>query len=118
MLGLVQIQIWLESPAVLILGSKPSTALAATNTTTTSTLQITRPAAVLPQSVNSMEGWLDLTKKADGTQLMTVPTPASATTAKIAQYLIDQQRFMRIGQIFLQCEILEYQLLVIVLRIL
>ena len=100
MLGLVQIQIWLESPAVLILGSKPSTALAATNTTTNSTLQITRPAAVLPQRMNSMEGWLDLTKNADGTQLMTVPTPASATTATIAQYLIDQQRFMRIGQNF------------------
>ena len=43
MLGLVQIQIsWLESPAVLILGSRPSVALAATNSTTTSSLQIHR----------------------------------------------------------------------------
>jgi hypothetical protein len=40
MLGLVQIQIWLESPAVLILGSKPSVDLAATNSTTTSSLHI------------------------------------------------------------------------------
>ena len=105
MLGLVQIQIWLESPAVLILGSKPSTALAATNTTTTSTLQITRPAAVLPQRANSMEGWLDLTKNSDGTQLMAVPPSASSTTGTLSLYLIDQQRFMRIGQ----WEILEKQ---------
>ena len=100
MLGLVQIQIWLESPAVLILGSKPSTALAATNTTTTSTLQITRPAAVLPQRANSMEGWLDLTKNSDGTQLMAVPPSATSTTGTLSLYLIDQQRFMRIGQNF------------------
>jgi hypothetical protein len=90
MLGLVQIQIWLESLAVLILGSKPSTALAATNTTTTSTLQITRPAAVLPQRANSMEGWLDLTKNSDGTQLMAVPPSATSTTGTLSLYLIDQ----------------------------
>ncbi len=100
MLGLVQIQIWLESPAVLILGSKPSTALAATNTTTTSTLQITRPAAVLPQRANSMEGWLDLTKNSDGTQLMAVPPSATSTTGTLSLNLIDQQRFMRICQNF------------------
>ena len=98
MLGLVQIQIWLESPAVLILGSKPSTALAATNSTTSSSLQITRSAGIIPQRANSMEGWLDLTNGA-GLQLMTAP-PNSATISTLSQFLIDQQRFMRVSQNF------------------
>ena len=100
MLGLVQIQIWLESPAVLILGSKPSVALAATNSTTNSSLQITRSAGVIPQRANSMEGWLDLVNGA-GLQLMTAPTAATTTTTlTISQYLNDQQRFMKMGQNF------------------
>jgi hypothetical protein len=98
MLGLVQIQIWLESPAVLILGSRPSVALVATNSTTTSSLQISRTAGIIPQRANSMEGWLDLVNGA-GLQLMTAP-PNTATAATIAQYLIDQQRFMRVSQNF------------------
>ena len=96
MLGLVQIQIWLESPAVLILGSKPTVALAATNSTTTSALQITRSAGVIPQRANSMEGWLDLTNGA-GLQLMTAPSNATTATTT-SQFLIDQQRFMRMSQ--------------------
>ena len=100
MLGLVQIQIWLESPAVLILGSKPNVALAATNSTTTSSLQITRSAGVIPQRANSMEGWLDLVNGA-GLQLMAAPPMATTTTTlSIANYLNDQQRFMKIGQNF------------------
>jgi hypothetical protein len=100
MLGLVQIQIWLESPAVLILGSRPSVALAATNSTTTSSLQISRSAGVIPQRANSMEGWLDLTNGA-GLQLMTAPAYSSTTTTlSITGYLNDQQRFMRMGQNF------------------
>ena len=98
LLGLVQIQIWLESPAVLMLGSKPSVALAATNSTTTSSLQINRSAGIIPQRANSMEGWLDLTNGA-GLQLMTAP-PNNATMTTVSQFLIDQQRFMRIGQNF------------------
>ena len=98
MLGLVQIQIWLESPAVLILGSKPTTALAATNSTTSSSLQITRSAGIIPQRANSMEGWLDLTNGA-GLQLMTAP-PNNATITTLSQFLIDQQRFMRVSQNF------------------
>ena len=98
MLGLVQIQIWLESPAVLILGSKPSVALAATNSTTTSSLQITRSAGIIPQRANSMEGWLDLTNGA-GLQLMTAP-PNTANMSTVSQFLLDQQRFMRMGQNF------------------
>ena len=97
MLGTVQIQIWLESPAVLILGSKPSTALAATNSTTNSALQINRAAGVIPQRANSMEGWLDLVNGA-GLQLMTAPAAAAATTTTLSNFLIDQQRFMRMGQ--------------------
>ena len=97
MLGTVQIQIWLESPAVLILGSKPSTALAATNSTTNSSLQINRAAGVIPQRANSMEGWLDLVNGA-GLQLMTAPAAAAATTTTLSNFLIDQQRFMRMGQ--------------------
>jgi len=85
MLGLVQIQIWLESPAVLILGSKPSVALAATNSTTTSSLQINRSAGVIPQRTNSMEGWLDLTNCA-GLQLMTAP-PNTAKISTVSQFL-------------------------------
>ena len=98
MLGLVQIQIWLESPAVLILGSKPTIALAATNSTTSSSLQITRSAGIIPQRANSMEGWLDLTNGA-GLQLMTAP-PNNATITTLSQFLIDQQRFMRVSQNF------------------
>lgn len=98
MLGLVQIQIWLESPAVLILGSKPSVALTATNSTTTSSLQISRTAGIIPQRANSMEGWLDLVNGA-GLQLMTAP-PNSATMTTVSQFLIDQQRFMRVSQNF------------------
>ena len=98
MLGLVQIQIWLESPAVLILGSKPSVALAATNSTTTSSLQITRSAGIIPQRANSMEGWLDLTNGA-GLQLMAAP-PNTANISTVSQFLLDQQRFMRMGQNF------------------
>ena len=98
MLGLVQIQIWLESPAVLILGSRPSVALAATNSTTTSSLQINRSAGIIPQRANSMEGWLDLVNGA-GLQLMTAPAASTNTsTLSITSYLNDQQRFMRIGQ--------------------
>ena len=100
MLGLVQIQIWLESPAVLMLGSKPSVALASTNSTTTSSLQINRSAGIIPQRANSMEGWMDLVNGA-GLQLMTAPAAATnTTTLTITSYLNDQQRFMRIGQNF------------------
>jgi hypothetical protein len=88
----------LESPAVLILGSKPSVALAATNSTTTSSLQITRSAGIIPQRANSMEGWLDLTNGA-GLQLMTAP-PNTANISTVSQFLLDQQRFMRMGQNF------------------
>ena len=91
MLGLVQIQIWLESPAVLILGCKPSTALTATNSTTVSSLQINRSAGVIPQRANSMEGWLDLTNGA-GLQLMTAPSNATTATTT-SQFLIDQSTF-------------------------
>jgi hypothetical protein len=98
MLGLVQIQIWLESPAVLILGSKPSVTLTSTNSTTTSSLQVNRSAGIIPQRANSMEGWLDLVNGA-GLQLMTAPAAATNTsTLTITSYLNDQQRFMRIGQ--------------------
>ena len=82
MSGLVQIQIWLESPAVLILGSRPSVSLVATNSTTNSNLQISRTAAIIPQRANSMEGWMDLTNGA-GLQLMSAP-PNTATAATIA----------------------------------
>ena len=81
-----------------MLGSKPSVALAATNSTTTSSLQINRSAGIIPQRANSMEGWLDLTNGA-GLQLMTAPSNA-ATMTTVSQFLIDQQRFMRIGQNF------------------
>ncbi len=84
MLGLVQIQIQLESPAVLILSSKPTVALAATNSTTTSSLQFTRSAGVI--RVNSMEGWLDLV---DGTGLQLMAAPpmtTSTTTLTISNY--------------------------------
>ncbi len=79
MLGLVQIQKWLESPAVLISGSKPSVALGATNSTTTSSLQITRSAGIIPQRANSMEGWLDLVDSS-GLQLMSAPPMTTTTT--------------------------------------
>ena len=98
MLGLVQIQIWLESPAPLILGSKPSLALACTNSSTISSQQINRSAGVLPQRANSMEGWMDLVNGA-GLQLMTAPGNA-ATTTTMSNFLLDQQRFMRLGQNF------------------
>ncbi len=95
MLGLVQIQ----TPAVFISGSKPSVALAATNSTTTSSsLQITRSAGIILQRANSMEGWLDLTNGA-GLQLMTAP-PNTANIATVSRFLLDQQRFMRMGQNF------------------
>ena len=86
MLGIVQIQIWLESPTVssLILDSKPSIALTATNSTTTSSLQINRSAGIIPQRANSMEGWLDLTNGV-GLQLMTAP-PNTANISKVSQF--------------------------------
>ena len=99
MLGLVQIQIFLESPAVLILGSKPSVALAATNSSTDETLQVNRSAGIIPQRKNSMEGWLDLTNGA-GLQLMTVPPSGTCTTVTLSKYLTDVQNFSRMGQNF------------------
>ena len=50
----------------LMLGSKPSVALAAakdlaaTNSATTSNLQILQTAGTIPQRASSMEGWMDL----------------------------------------------------------
>ncbi len=82
----------------LMLGSKPLTALAATNSTTVSSLQVSRAAGIIPERANSMEGWLDLINGA-GLQLMTAP--ANITTATTtSQFLIDQQRFMRMSQNF------------------
>ncbi len=49
-------QIWEESPAVLILGSKPNTAFANNNVIFTKT----RSAGAIPLRASSMEGWLDL----------------------------------------------------------
>ena len=43
-----------------------------------------------------MEGWLDLVNGA-GLQLMTAP-PNNATMTTVSQFLLDQQRFMRMGQ--------------------
>ena len=99
MFGVIQIQIYLESSAVLILGSKPTIALACTDTNTTDTLQITRSAGIIPQRKNCMEGWLDLTN-GTGVQLMTVPPSASCTTATLSKYLSDVQTFQRMGQNF------------------
>ena len=99
MFGLIQIQIFLESSAVLILGSKPSVALACTDSSTTESAQITRSAGIIPQRKNSMEGWLDLTNGV-GLQLMTVPPSATCTTVTLSKYLTDTQTFMRMGQNF------------------
>jgi hypothetical protein len=99
MFGLIQIQIYLESSAVLMLGSKPSVALACTDSSTNESLQINRSAGIIPQRKNSMEGWLDLTNGA-GLQLMTVPPSVSATTATLSKYLTDVQTFQRMGQNF------------------
>ena len=99
MFGLIQIQIFLESSAVLILGSKPSIALSATDSSTDESLQITRSAGIIPQRKNSMEGWLDLTN-GSGLQLMTVPPSATCTTVTLSKYLTDVQTFMKMGQNF------------------
>ncbi len=106
MLGLVQIQIWLESPAVLILGSGPNVALAATNSTTISSLQITRSAGVIPQRSNRMEGWLDLVDSS-GLQLMSAPPMATTTaTLTISNYLMINKDLRELDKI-LPWEILE-----------
>ena len=49
MFGLIQIQIYLESSAVLILGSKPSITLSCTDSSTDEKLQVSRSAGIIPQ---------------------------------------------------------------------
>ena len=49
MFGLIQIQIFLESSAVLILGSKTFITLSCTDSSTDETLQVNRSAGIIPQ---------------------------------------------------------------------